>query len=281
MFFQFRVDTVAAFVASTGSMAVKYPRVALCQGAARFAATLLPLVAFTPTGVDCGPTEIDSAYAGLCLPRPLQFLLTPTEHSKLLRGLTRCLVGVLFASSIAYVAAAGEHSIFLCRDGSMWVCGSNAEGQLGLFSAPQQPLLFAALPQRMPIEDRTMYKGLKPPIAAVAAGYRSVVAAAAAVGATNRLHFLHSLEASTFCILEPRTSIYSLVAPLPHPRMSNFVLPQLLHSVRPSGRTAVFAPAAAGAWPELQKQVLFWLSAAGIQLVLIAEISCLLGATMR
>lgn len=181
------------FLASTGSMAVKYPCVAHCQGAARFAATVLPLVAFTPAGVDCGPTDIDpdSAYAafitavGLCRPRPLQFLLTPTEHSKLLRGLTRCSVGALFASSFAYVAAAGEHSIFLCRDGSMWVCGSNAEGQLGLFSAPQQPLLFAALPQRMPIEDRTMYKGLKPPIAAVAAGYRSVVAAAPAGGATN------------------------------------------------------------------------------------------------
>lgn len=63
--------------------------------------------------------------------------------------------------------------------------------------------------------------------------------------------------------------------------MSNFVLPQLLYSAFTSGRRGVFAPAAAGAELELQKQMLFWLSASGIQLVLIAEISCLLGATMR
>ncbi|PFH34330.1 regulator of chromosome condensation (RCC1) repeat-containing protein [Besnoitia besnoiti] len=70
----------------------------------------------------------------------------------------------------------GEHSIFLCQDGSVWLCGSNVEGQLGLIvKETRRPALFAGRPRRMPLADPydwPEYRKIAAPIACIAAGYK-------------------------------------------------------------------------------------------------------------
>ncbi|CBZ55285.1 Regulator of chromosome condensation RCC1 (Precursor), related [Neospora caninum Liverpool] len=74
------------------------------------------------------------------------------------------------------VALGGEHSMFLCQDGSLWLCGSNLDGQLGLLAKrTRQPITFAGRPRRMPLGDAfdwPEYRRIASPVAFIAAGYK-------------------------------------------------------------------------------------------------------------
>lgn len=73
--------------------------------------------------------------------------------------------------------SSGEHSMFLCQDGTLWVCGSNTDGQLGLIAADTREPLVACVgrPRRMPIDDSYSwpeYRRIAAPVASIAAGFK-------------------------------------------------------------------------------------------------------------
>ncbi|KFG56180.1 regulator of chromosome condensation (RCC1) repeat-containing protein [Toxoplasma gondii FOU] len=77
---------------------------------------------------------------------------------------------------VSDVALGGEHSMFLCQDGSLWLCGSNQDGQLGLLAKEtRQPISCSGKPRRMPLGDSFMwpeYRKIASPVAFIAAGYK-------------------------------------------------------------------------------------------------------------